>query len=104
AGVAVVRMDVVASPQPRRGGGDQAHEQRHREDDGQAVLERRRDQLGKERLAGQVGGLVGRQGRQHLVAEQRVHRVVAEEGGEEAADRRQVGQLGGGGRRHSVGG
>ena len=58
----------------------------------QAAGERLLDQPGEERPAGDVGGLAGRQVLQRPGrAEQFLDRVVAEERGEQAADRRLAG-------------
>src|SRR6266568_5240605 len=62
------------------------------------------DEPGEVALAGQEGRLARWQGAEHLRAEQRLDRVVAEEGGEQAADRWQVGDPAGDLGRHAVAG
>ena len=67
-------------------------------------MKRSGDQLREEGLAGEVGGIgLGELGQHSAGPEQRADRVVAEERGEEAADRRQAGDLVGHPARHSVG-
>jgi hypothetical protein len=62
------------------------------------------DQLREEAVAAQGGGLLGPQAVEDRRPEQRPHRVLAQEGGEQAAHRWQVGEPVGGGGRDTVGG
>src|SRR5581483_6597474 len=87
-------LHVLAASQPRRRSGDNRHEGGGGEDDAQAVHERLGDQLREERLPRQIGRVCRRQGTEHVRPEQGANRVVAQEGGEQGADRRQVGDPG----------
>src|SRR5215469_303674 len=78
--------------QRRGGGGDHAGRDGEPEGHAQAAVERRGDQVREELSPGHVGGVRGGQVRQQR-AEQLLHRVVAEEGGEQHADRGQVREL-----------
>src|SRR6201999_3745244 len=76
-------------------GGDDAGGDREPERDGQAVLERVGDHRREEVPPSQVGGVRRRQVVQ-LRPEQLLDRVVAQEGGEQYADRGQVADRAGG--------
>ncbi len=85
-------MQVAAAAQGRGQNGDSGHDGGEGEGQVHAVGEGLFDQLGEERAAGDVRGLAGRQVLQRSGgAEQLLDRVVAQEGREEAADRRLVG-------------
>src|SRR5271166_4754209 len=74
-------------------GGDHVGRDRELERHPETVMERGGDQVREELAPGHVDGMPGGQVRQQLRAEQLLHRVVAEEGREQDADRRQVGDL-----------
>ena len=81
-----------AAPGQRRGHrGDHQHSHGHAEDDHQAMMERLGDEFREEPLTGEGGDAAGRQVREYPGRpEQLMHRVVAEEGREQAPDRGQL--------------
>ena len=81
---------VLASAQERRHGSEQTGTGREGEGFGQPFGEGGRDQAREELPTGEVGGRPMRQLRQLGMAQQDLHGVVAQEGGEEAAHRGQV--------------
>ena len=89
---------VLAPPQQRRHRAEHAGAGGEGEGFGQSAAERRGDEVGEERPAGQVLRRGVREVRQRRGAEKGLHRVVAEECGKEAADGGQVGDVQGGGR------
>ena len=85
---------IPAASQQRCGRGDQAGEDREGERLVQAAAKRRGDQVGKERAPGERRPVGSRERGEHMGAQQVLDRVVAEERGEQARDRRQVAPTG----------
>ena len=81
---------VLAATQQRRHGTEQADAGGEGEGLGQPLGEGRGDEVGEELPAGQVACRRLGQMRQLRVTEEDLHRVVAQERGEEASDRWQV--------------
>ena len=90
-------VDVLGAAQPGGPGGEQAHDDREREDDREAVLER--VEMRRGRSCGRSAGrcCAARERGEDFGAEQRAERIEAEERREQVADRRQVGEAGRGG-------
>jgi len=88
--------------QPREPGAEEARDGGHVEGEVQPVAEGTLDQPGEESPPGQVGGVSGADLGQHVGAEELLDRVQSEEGGEQAPDRRQVGDVLGRGGGHSL--
>src|SRR3954451_25331272 len=78
--MSVLLVDVLATRRGRRRGPDQAHDRRREEDDDQPVVERLRDQVREELLAGECRRIARRQPVQGARGlEQGLDRVVAQE-------------------------
>ena len=103
-GFSLFRMHVLSPPHPGSPGGDEGEHQPHTEDDPQALLEGGGDDLGEEGRAGDVRRGCRRKSSKDLVRDHSAERVVAQEGGEQAAHGRQVSNLGGALGRDPLGG
>ena len=84
-------VSLPAPTQPREAGPEEARHGGHVEGQVESVAEGPRDQAGKEASSREVGGMGGSHLGQDVRPEELLDGVQPEEGGEQAADGRQVG-------------